>query len=60
MKTFYFYFVAFFFLYLMCIFTLGVSGAVDFLNVFSIAYLVSMLLFYPFFLMVHKIFSQSV
>lgn len=59
MKSFASYFAMFFFLYLMCIFTLGVSGAFDILNVFSIAYLFATVLFYPFFLMVQKIFIQS-
>ena len=56
MKSLGFYFVAFFFLYLMCIFTLGVAGESSFLLQFSIIYLISIVVCYPFFEMVRRKF----
>lgn len=58
MKTFGFYFLMFFFLYLMCIFTLGVLGEMDFSIVFSIAYLIAMVLVYPFFLILKRVLAK--
>lgn len=58
MKIFGFYFLVFFFLYLMCLFTIGVAGELDFLLPFSIIYLVSISICYPFFEMVRRILSQ--
>jgi hypothetical protein len=58
MKSLGFYFLVFFFLYLMCLFTIGIAGDLDFLLPFSIIYLISISICYPFFEMVRRNLSQ--
>ena len=58
MKSIGFYFLVFFFLYLMCFFTIGITGDLDFLLLFSIIYLISISICYPFFEMVRRNLSQ--
>lgn len=58
MKSFSFYLVAFFFLYLLCVISIGFSGQIDFLKPFTVIYLISIFLCYPFFELVRKSLAQ--
>jgi len=56
MKALIFYVAMFGILYLMCLFTLLVAGAsFEDIKIISLGFLVSVLVFYPFFLKVKKI-----